>query len=330
MSKIFNPSFNWRKAGYVSTITRLPTAEAAYEFNVIYCGEDKRFYECVHIVNDTEDYFKWVAVTSGAQRTFFIPVEALTDKEFPATEEPSKRTNCFDAIAAALNEIAISFSRYNIRIDPLCYEPCFDTTYKAGKKYYVWHNNYDRADYIVTPDTTPIAGKPYFLESAVLKYETVIFEDGDTFESGKVYFESTRPILILDPAYSEGAPIDHRVFVSNGKQYDKLTKPDLVSKANEIVEIINTTGAKLIMATDDGTLFDLCSVINTIIDEINPFSNSWNHLLGRVDSLERNATRGQSADLPLELPVFVHNVSGTFKLDVVVTGGIPTLKIQSV
>ncbi len=320
MSTIFDPTRNktvnrrTSAHGYVATLVQLPIASAKCEGNVVFCDEDKRFYECIHVVTDDEDYYRWTAVTSGGQRTFFIPVEGLNEKEFPVGEEPAKRTNSFDAIAAALHEMAIGLSRYNIHVDPFCFEPCSDKIYKRGQKYYVWHDNYDRADYILTQDANPIAGKPYFLEDEALRYVTVIFGASAHFDRSKKYFESTRPIMIEDPAYVEGGAIDHRVFVSNGVDYNKLKKPDLVAKANEIIDVINVTNAQLSKATDEGTLF----------------ANSWNHLLGRVSVLEENVKRGTSQEIPLPFPCFVKNTLGTFKLDVVATSGSPELKIDKI
>lgn len=292
MSRIFNPSkcVDERALrahrGFVSRAEELPVADVKYFGLVIFCAEDKRFYECQHIITKTEDYYKWVAVTSGAQRTFFIPVERLTENETPRVPEPSIRTNCFDAIASALNEMAIGLYRYNIKINPLSYAPCYDATYVDGKKYYVWNDNYDRADYVRTADIQPIEGKPYFaINSGV--YETKIFTADQSFEDGVTYYESTRPIMIPDEAYAAGAQITHRVFVAEGTAYNDLTKRDLVAKTNEIVELINTTHAKLDKATDDGSLYDLAVVANKLIDEVNPFSIPWSKLLQRVDDLER-------------------------------------------
>ena len=293
MSAIFDPEqgsdleAQRGRHGYVARLVHLPPACKRLEGVVVFCGEDKRFYECRHILTDTHDYYKWIAVTSGAQRTFLIPVEFLTDHEIPTEPEPSVRTNCFDAIASALNELAIGLTRYNIGIDPLCYKPCFDATYVDGKKYYVWNNTYDRAEVVRTSDASPIVNKPYFtLESGV--YQTQIFEtEGSSFESGKIYFESTRPIMIPDPAYAAGQPITHKVFVSNGLAYNSLTKRHLVAKTNEIVDVINSTDARLSTVKDAQTLYDLAGAVNEIIDEVNPFAAPWNNLLRRVEVLEQ-------------------------------------------
>ena len=223
MSAVFDPTQGAKlreqrsKHGYVARASHLPPACERICGAVVFCGEDKRFYECRNICTTDKNYYKWVAVTSGAQRTFFIPVEYLTDNEIPTVPEPSVRTNCFDAIASALNEIAIGLTRYNIGIDPLCYKPCYDAKYVDGRKYYIWNNTYDRAELVRTSDTAPIVGKPYYTLETGGIYETQIFEtEGSTFEVGKIYFESTRPIMIPDPAYSAGQPITHKVFVANG------------------------------------------------------------------------------------------------------------------
>ena len=295
MSAVFDPtqgadlSAQRGRHGYVGRLVHLPPACVRLDGAVVFCGEDKRFYECRHILNETQDYYKWVAVTSGAQRTFFIPVERLTENEMPVEPEPSIRTNCFDAIASALNEIAIGLTRYNIRVDPLCFKPCYDTQYVDGKKYYVWNNNYDRAEYIRTDDIQPVAGKPYFVQNAGV-YETKIFGDGESFVSGVIYFESTRPIMILDSAYAAGQPITHRVFTAGSVVYDELDKKNLVAKANEIIDIINTTDARLDKTTDSESLYDLAVVVNAVIDEVNPFSIPWNNLLRRVEVLEQKVT----------------------------------------
>lgn len=293
MSSIFDPtsgkelSAERGRHGYVARLVQLPPACARLGGVVVFCGEDKIFYECMHIQNETQDFYKWVAVTSGAQRTFLIPVELVTENELPRDPEPSTRTNCFDAIASALNEIAIGLTRYNILVNPLSFKSCYDSTYVDGKKYYVWNNSYDRAQYVRTKDIQPIEGKPYFTLGSNGEYVTVIFGAGGTFNTGTVYFESTRPIMIPDTTYSAGQPITHRVFVASGVAYDHLTKKELVAKTNEIVDIINTTHAKLDKASDAGSLYDLAMIVNNIIDEVNPFSVPWNNLLTRVEVLEQ-------------------------------------------
>ena len=93
--------------------------------------------------------------------------------------------------------------------------------------------------------------------------------------------------MIPDAACVAGAPITHKVFVSDGTPYDQLTKVHLVAKANEIVDIINMTHAKLDRATDDGTLYDLATIVNRLIDELNPFATPFNNVMTRLESLER-------------------------------------------
>ena len=118
MSHIFDPSRNTKvndnhkNHGYVTRLLELPLACARFEGLVVFCGEDKRFYECQHIETPTEDYYEWVAVTTGAQRIYFIPVEALTETEMAneATMASNIRTCCFDAIASAIDEILYSCS----------------------------------------------------------------------------------------------------------------------------------------------------------------------------------------------------------------------------
>lgn len=307
-----------RAHAYVATLVQLPPACARCEHAVVFCDEDKRFYECMHIVTSTEDYFRWVAVTSGGQRTFFIPVEALNKQEFPSSAawQPNARTNSFDAILSALNEIALGLMRYNIRVQPFCYKISTDTVYKTGQQYYIWNDNYDRSDYVETTDEYPIIGKPYFLVDGQWRYVTKIFNEGESFESGVTYYEMTRPFFIPDVDQHPESPIEHRVFVrDSGKAYDELSMEDAVAKTNEIIDAINLTNAQIKKAKTDGTLFDLATIINVIIDEVNPFSNAWLHLLRRVEVLEENVNRG-SESRPLELPLFVKNELGTFKLDV--------------
>lgn len=311
MSALFDPDSGSRvnshrsNHGYVARLKQLPIACARVYGVVVFCEEDKRFYECQHIVTQTEDYYRWVAVTSGAQRIYFIPVERLTENEMPIAPEPNIRTNCFDAIASALNEIAIGLYRYNVNVRPLCYKPCYDETFIAGKKYYVWNNNYDRADYVQTQDSVPVVGKPYFIvEGNNARYATKLFSDGESFEEGVIYFESTRPIMIADVTYDPGKYIDHRVFEFDTLAYDQLTKKELVAKANEIIEVVNVTNAKISKATNSGTLYDLASIVNVLIDEVNPFSVPWNQALSRINALEEQVQLG-SFKRPFELPVYV-------------------------
>lgn len=312
MSQVFDPSANTKVNnsrschGYVTRLLELPLACARFEGLVVFCGEDKRFYECQHIVTPTEDYYEWIAVTTGAQRIFFIPVEALTETELPteATIAANIRTCCFDAIASALDEIAIGMYRFGVNVEPLCYKICYDLKFVEGRKYYIFNNTYDRATYVITPDVTPVVGKAYYLPDINLKFTSVFFEEGQSFEAGKTYYESTRPRFISDPSYSAGDAVDHRIFISNGQDFDKLTKKELVVKLNQLIDLVNVTGCKIKKATDEGTLFDLCVAINALIDELNPFAHPWNNMLNRLSEVERllkevDIGKATSFDLPI-------------------------------
>lgn len=326
MSHIFDPSrnakvnANHKKHGYVTRLLELPLACARFEGLVVFCGEDKRFYECQHIETPTEDYYEWVAVTTGAQRIYFIPVEALTETEMAneATMEANIRTCCFDAIASAIDEIAVGLYRFGINVEPLCYKLCYDLKYVEGRKYYIYNNSYDRAEYVPTPDTVPEVGKAYYTPDVNLKFKTVFFNEGDSFEAGETYYESTRPRFIADPAYVANGPIDHRVFVYNGQDYQRLTKKELVVKLNELIDIVNVTGCKLSKAVDEGTLFDLCVTLNYIIDELNPFAHPWNNLLNRMNELERLLQEAQiGRATTFDLPITVMKDGKEFVLDIV-------------
>ena len=325
MSQIFDPSRNTvvnnnrRHHGYVTRLLELPLACARFEGIVVFCAEDKRFYECQHIENDTEDYYKWIAVTIGAQRLYFIPVEALTETEIPneATMSANRRTCCFDAIASAIDEIAVGLYRFGVGVEPLCYRVCNDLKYVDGKKYYIYNNSYDRAEYVRTPDVVPVPGKAYYLPDVQLRYISVFFNEGDSFDPSRSYYESTRPRFIEDPDYSVGAFISHRVFEANGQDYEQLTKKELVTKLNELIEIVNSTGCQLTKATDAGTLFDLCVRLDAIIDELNPFSHPWNNLLNRVSELEqRLSDESIGHATTFDLPIIVQRGNKKFKLDI--------------
>ena len=307
--------------GYVATLFQLPTACERSEGAVVFCDEDKRFYECIHVQSDTEDYYRWIAVTSGGQRSFFIPVEGLNDKEMPTTSQPTppKRSNSFDAIASALNEIAVGLLRYNVGVEPLCFKQCFDKTYVDGQHYYVWNNNYDRADYVVTKDEDPISGKPYFLKHDVYNYETIVFGRDAHFDRSKTYFESTRPIFIPEEGWTPGDPIDHHVYIPNEQEYNELSLPDLVKKANEIIDAVNMTNSRLKKVDDGCTLFELATLVNSLIDEVNPFSTQLNMLFERVASLETVLKIGTENN-PIELPVYIKKNGFTYKVDLNVEG----------
>jgi len=327
MGTIFNPSrnaiVNAKRGlhGYVARVAELPTANAKVEGYVVFCGEDKRFYECQHITTDTEDYYRWVAVTSGGQRTFFIPVERLTEDEEHAIPRDDVRTNCFDAIASAISELALGLYRYGILIEPLCYKTCTDKVYLAGKKYYVWYDSFDRAEYIRTTDTTAVAGKIYYYIDTKGDYIHYA-PDAGTSLTDKTYYESTRPLFIEDPAYVAGGAIDHRVFVSNGILFKELQMTHLAAKLNEIVDAINVTNTKLskVQDIDHCTLFQLATVVNAVVDEVNPFSNAWNNLLKRVTTLEKEVKRG-SLVYPFDLPQYIKKDGITYKCDIEIVGG---------
>ena len=270
----------------------MPVADAFYYGAVVFCHEDNRFYECRHIITADQDYYRWVAVTQGGQRLFFIPVEKLTTEEVQnADPHPSIRTNSFDAAASALDELAFGLRRYNVKVDPLCFAPTRDTVILSGVVYYKYNNKYDRAAYVETEDTAPILNKAYFyLQDGVLV--TKIFAAGESFEAGVKYYESTRPMFVAVDMES-GAVIDALLFNSTDKTLDALVLDDLISKYNELVDILNVTGSKLHVITDSEmnsgngvTLFQLCKYINELIDEVNPFSVPWNNALQRIQYLE--------------------------------------------
>ena len=298
MSAILDPvagasiNSDWKLNGGVTRLAQLPVADAFYYGAVVFCHEDNRFYECRHIITADQDYYRWVAVTQGGQRLFFIPVEKLTTEEVQnADPHPSIRTNSFDAAASALDELAFGLRRFNVKVDPLCFAPTKDTVILSGVTYYKYNNRYDRAAYVETEDTSPILNKAYFyLDDGVLV--TKIFASGESFEDGVKYYESTRPMFVAVDMES-GAVIDALLFNATDKTLDALVLDDLIAKYNELVDILNVTGSKLHVITDSVmnsgngvTLFQLCKYINEMIDEVNPFSVPWNNTLQRIQYLE--------------------------------------------
>ena len=302
MSSVFNPSAgavvnaNWELNGSVARIVQLPEACQKYFGAVVFCHEDKRFYECRHIVTEDLDYYKWIAVTDGGHRMFFIPVEKLNAKEITGAYKytPALRTNSFDAVISALDEIAFGLLRYYVDINPLCYKVTKDTKVRESVDYYKYNNQYDRADYVKSTDTYPVVDKPYFyLKEGNLT--TAIFKDGESFEEGVEYWESTRPFFVKAEGLKVGDPITELLFERNDlvTPFDKLTLVEVVNKYNEIVDIINLSGSKLHIVTseemdsDTGIkLFKMCEYVNTLIDEVNPFSVPWNSALDRISYLE--------------------------------------------
>lgn len=326
MSGILDPSRNTKvnairsKHGYVARLAELPVACARFENLVVYCAEDKRFYECQHIVTSTENYYRWIAVTTGGQRVYFVPVEALTTTELPtaSTITASVRTCCFDAIAFAIDEIAIGLYRFGVNVEPLCYKISADYRYVPGKKYYIFNNNFDRAQFVKTRDVTPIVGKVYYTADLSLHYTSVFFDDGESFDPEVEYFESTRPYFIPDPDQVDHAIIPHRVFESNGIKFDELTKKELVVKLNELIELVNVTNCRLDKAKDEGTLFDLCVTIDALIDELNPFSRPWNNVLNRLTTIEELLRSGEIGRVTtFELPITVTKNGKSYTLDIV-------------
>ena len=298
MSAILDPvagasiNSDWKLNGGVTRLAQLPVADAFYYGAVVFCHEDNRFYECRHIITADQDYYRWVAVTQGGQRLFFIPVEKLTTEEVQnADPHPSIRTNSFDAAASALDELAFGLRRYNVKVDPLCFAPTKDTVILSGVVYYKYNNRYDRAAYVETEDTAPIVNKAYFyLQDGVLV--TKIFAAGESFEAEVKYYESTRPMFVAVDMES-GDVIDALLFNATDKTLDALVLDDLIAKYNELVDILNVTGSKLHVITDSEmnsgngvTLFQLCKYINEMIDEVNPFSVPWNNTLQRIQYLE--------------------------------------------
>jgi len=334
MSNIFNPSRNAainakrNLHGYVSRLLELPYACDRYEGMVVFCGEDKKFYECQHLFTNEGDYYRWIAVTTGGQRAFFVPVEALTETELPNehTMIATVRTCCFDAIASAIDEIAIGLYRYGYNITPLCYKPSPDTKYVEGRIYYVYQNTYDRADYVpisaAEKASGPVPDKIYYTYNEDLRFVSIDPNSLDHFDAETTYFESKRPMFVRDPANVAGNAITHRVFVSNGQVYNELTKKELVKKLNEIINIVNVTGCRLDPCVDEGTLFDLCETLNLLIDELNPFAIPWNNLLSRVTAIEQKLRDLEiGVTRVIEMPADVLKDGNEFTMDFVEGSG---------
>ena len=332
MSSIFNPSAgavanaNWELNGSVARLVQLPEACKAYYGAVVFCHEDKKFYECRNIVTETEDYYRWIAVTDGSHRMIFIPVEKLVDKEISGADAytPSWRTNSFDAVASALNELAYGFIRYNIDVKPLCYKRTYDTKVVSGVDYYRFNNHYDRADVVKKSEDeiTPVVGKPYFyLENGV--YVTQFFSTGESFVQDVVYYVSSRPFFVKATDLVAGSTIEEVLFEVDSSMHDMehLTIEDLMFKYNEIVDLINMTGTHLHVISQSemnaGTginLLKVCEYVNILIDEVNPFTVPWNNMLNRVEYLETIVK--QYGSVPEGLDDLVQRV-GTLETDAV-------------
>lgn len=286
MVNVFNPTLGARANaghrtayGYVTRLDHLPPAISRFENLVVFCEEDKRFYECRLT---SENKYCWVAVTAGPHRTYLIPVEKLNPEEQSLLE----RNSSFDAAVSALDEISLGLLRYGVQVEPICHVLSPDTVYKSGTNYFVWNNDYDRAAYIFTKDTVVDIDKTYYFKNDVGDYEKATgLTPGVPFPSGTRYYESTRPMFVRDPDQVPGQPITHRVYVMRTSPTPQTVDVNvLIVKINEIIDILNVNEAHLSKAT---TLNNLSRVINLAIDEVNPFSVPWQSLLDRVAAVER-------------------------------------------
>lgn len=345
---VFDPQNNSQKQekrgcyGYVARAALLPIPIAQYEGIVLFCSDTKAFYECQKLTGTGREWYEWVEV--AYPRRLLIPVEKiLTEAIDEGAEDPSARKNSFDAIISAVNAIAVGMIRYRIQVDPLGYIRTRDSVYKAGKNYFVWNENYDRSAYVVTEDEERVPEKTYFVRQPDWVYRPAIasdFNSDGSFKSGVFYYEMTRPTFVPDTHAVVDDPILCVAFEFVGHpSYDETTMKDVISKANELIEIVNRTDAHIALVNEDiSTLFDLAKAINSLIDEVNPFSVPWNQLHDRVAALEHMLPTG-SRENPLNLPFYFNkkivgrdgSVSLTcYALDIVEESGVPKMTVTKV
>lgn len=259
---VFNPSRDGQDNdikrtlyGQVLRFPSLPPAHAVFEGVTVFDTSTKDFYECQHIVTETENYYEWVAVTFGAARVFLIPVGKLTENDI--SEYTDKMA--IDCVANTINEIIYGLIRYKKNFCYLGYQNVpVGSVLREGVNYYGYKTN----------DLIDITGEELhkIYTGEVKKLETSEYVIGSTVEEDYAYFTKS-----TDP-----------------------TMTDCVNRLNEIIGLLNKHFADIeVVPTDPYPTYDyIAKVVNLVVDEVNPFAVPWQIVINRIWHLEQKVGNG--------------------------------------
>lgn len=307
MSLRSNPSRNKselaakQKYGYVIRVPVLPEAHAGMLGLVAFLETDKRFYRCNKIETNSELYYKWQPVTTGTSRTYLIPIGKLSE------EDILRGKNSFDHIIGTVNELVFGFRRYNIKQFEVCGYTEVSGTFQEHTDYYKWHWNeeimysaFTLVDNTLHP--TYEAGEVYYrFNQATKLYDKLV--PGVDYEIGANIFSADLVCQRNTSGYdhvfigqfiklnSDEIIIDGEIPAGIYHKNNETTKEYVVDRVNEIVDFLNDTNAEIMPAEipewdEDRSLYELCEVINQIIDHVNPFALSWQVVMNTLQNLE--------------------------------------------
>ena len=241
--------------GQVLRFPSLPPAHAVFEGVTVFDTSTKDFYECQHIVTETENYYEWVAVTFGAARVFLIPVGKLTENDI--SEFTDK--DAVDCVAKTINEIVYGLIRYHKHFCYLGYQNVpAGSILESGVEYYGYKNN----------DLIDITGEELhkIYTGEVRKLESSEYTIGSTVEEDYTFFTKT-----AEPDMT-----------------------DCVDRMNEIIELLNKHFADIPKLSTDPypTYNEIARVLNLIVEEVDPFAVPWQIVINRIWHLEQKVGNG--------------------------------------
>ena len=282
---VFNPSrdgqdntINRTLYGQVLRFPTLPPAHLIFEGVTVFDQETKDFYECQHIVTDTEDYYEWVAVTFGAARVFLIPVGKLTELDISTLEDNTAETfldhtglevtdkSFIEHVAGTINELIYGFFRYHRYFTYLGYQAVpKDTTFENGVTYYTFQQN-DLIDIFI--DATK----------------------GDA-ERHKVYVGEMKPLTV---APTGAVAEDYTYFV---KLSSDPNMTQCATVLNQIIALLNKHGAGIntIRIPEQWDVTDyrlIAKTLNEVVEEVDPFAVPWQVVINRIWHLEQKVGNG--------------------------------------
>ena len=243
--------------GQVLRFPSLPPAHAVFEGVTVFDMTTKDFYECQHIQTATEDYYEWVAVTFGAARVFLIPVGKLTEMDIQEYTDKSR----IECVAKTINEIINGFFRYRKYFNYLGYTNVpAGTALQEGTEYYGYKTNDEIID---------ITGEEL---RKVYTGEVVKLTAGEDYTIGQNVLQ------------------DYTFFT-------KAAEPDMtdcVNRLNEIISLLNKHFANIdaLPTSPFPDYATICTVINKVVEEVDPFAVPWQVVINRIWHLEQKVGPG--------------------------------------
>ena len=241
--------------GQVLRFPSLPPAHAVFEGVTVFDTSTKDFYECQHIVTETENYYEWVAVTFGAARVFLIPVGKLTENDISEYTDKA----AVDCVSKTINEIIYGLIRYHKHFCYLGYQNVpAGSILEEGIRYYGYKNN----------DLIDITGE----------------------ELHKIYTGEVRKLESSEYTIGSVVEEDYAFFT----KVDEPDMTDCVDRMNEIIGLLNKHFADIpVLPTDPYPTYDeVARVLNLIVEEVDPFAVPWQIVINRIWHLEQKVGNG--------------------------------------